>query len=686
MALLGDDGRGYELARKLESQGVWRSWLGDDSIYTTFIPFLSTPSSWESFMRTDETKSRAQIQLQLRVRALLFDKACVSLFPWSNRSSSSSNSKLNPNYLQLHGDDVYFTLENPTQNVAPSSKVFAKAAPEKGNVLESCAAAYCCGYQFEDKDMDDFSNMLGKPADELGPVNTSYNISSSWIMEEELDYLAIYRNKVSSDACWFPQATPAGFLLIVRDLPGQPVFLKSRKVQLKASLGVGSRYVACEDDSMSQRSPESWYTQFFEKYRATKPYRLPSGDRESEKRTPEQMSNYLRTVEKHKRSRAVFMEEQNMSSSSPMFESGSSRRSSDLDDETLFFPETMFSANSVPDSALPPSNQMENVQSGKSNGVLDTLPPIMTKSPIMLERLGIRPEYLNMEQGNHDRGKSGSSGMKNNLSPDQAAELSRQVVSRLLMDVGFDSASGGPLDIFAQLFGCHISKLGRILKVLADSYRKECSAIELLKMFLQTIGHGYLLIFNIWSSNMFLAYSSNLGAFAELVKDSTKNHVQQTQLQVQAIQSQMQLQNQTGVRQPHQFPRQMHNQMVHSLQQQQQQQQQQMVHPIQQQQQWDRMRRRQPSTPRPVMNMSGNMNVDNESQRSMVEVKLENPPDFPMDNNAAAFATMNYRNPQMQNMGMVRAPPVKVEAFQELMGGDSSMKHDSEESKLTSPK
>ncbi|KAI3665105.1 hypothetical protein L6452_43723 [Arctium lappa] len=592
MALLGDDGRGYELARKLESQGVWRSWLGDDSLYATFIPFLSTPSSWESFMRTDETKSRAQIQLQLRVRALLFDKACVSLFPWSNRSSSSSNSKLNPNYLQLHGDDVYFTLENPTQNVAPSSKV-----------------------------------------------------------------------------------------------------------QLKASLGVGSRYGACEDDSMSHRSPESWYTQFFEKYRATKPYRLPSGDRESEKRTPEQMCNYLRTVEKHKRSRAVFMEEQNMGSSSPMFESGSSRLSSDLDDETLFFPETMFSANSVPDSALPPSNQMENVQNGKSNGVLDTLPPIMTKSPIMLERLGIRPEYLNMEQqGNHDCGKSGSSGMKNNLSPDQAAEMSRKVVSRLLMDVGFDSASGGPLDIFAQLFGCHISKLGRILKVLADSYRKECSAIELLKMFLQTIGHG------------------NLGDFAELVKDSTKNHVQQSQLQVQAIQSQMQLQNQTGVQQPHQFPRQMHNQMVHSLQQQ-------MVHPMQQQQ-WDRMRSRQPSTPRPVMNMSGNMNVDNESQRSMVEVKLENPPEFPMDNNAAAFATMNYRNPQMQfrqqqfaaisafqaqtgnqfrpmasvqipqlqpqahspNMGMVRAPPVKVEAFQELMGGDSSMKHDSEESKLTSPK
>ncbi|KAL8200237.1 hypothetical protein R6Q57_011576 [Mikania cordata] len=604
MALLGDDGRGYELARKLESQGVWRSWLGDDSMYANFVPFLSSPSSWESFMRTDDTKSRPQIQLQLRARALLFDKACVSLFPRSNRSSSSSNSKLNPNYLQLHGDDVYYTLENPTQNVAQPSKV-----------------------------------------------------------------------------------------------------------QSKASFGVGSRYGVHEDDSMSQRIPESWYSQFFEKYRATKPYRLPSGDRESEKRTPEQMSNYLRIVEKHKRSRAVFMEDQNVGPGNPMFDNGLVRMSSNLDDddESLFFPETTFSANSVPDSALPPSNQMDNVQNVKCNGVLDNLPPVMTKSPIMLERLGIRPEYLNMEQtGNHDHGKGGSFRMKNNLSPEQAAEMSRKMVSRLLMDVGFDQASGGPLDIFGQLFGSHISKLGRILKILSDGYKKDCSAIELLKMFLQTIGHG------------------NLAAFAELVKDSTKNNVQQqAQLQqVQAMQSQLQLQNQTNVRLPHQFQRQMHNQMVHPLQQQQQH----MVHPLQQQQQqWDRMRRRQPSTSRPVMNMGGHMNVDNESQsqRSMVEVKLENPPEFPMDNNAAAFPTMNYRNPQMQfrqqqfasipafqaqsnnqfrpmassvqipqlqpqahspNMGMVRAPPVKVEAFQELMGGDSSMKHDSDETKLTSPK
>lgn len=100
MTLLGDDGRGYELARKLEACGVWRTWLGESS-HANFLHYLNSPSTWEVFMRVDETKSRAQIQLQLRVRALLFDKASVSLFLRSNPSSSSSSlslavSKLNP--------------------------------------------------------------------------------------------------------------------------------------------------------------------------------------------------------------------------------------------------------------------------------------------------------------------------------------------------------------------------------------------------------------------------------------------------------------------------------------------------------------------------------------------------------------------------------------------------------------
>ena len=97
MALLGDDGRGFEVARKLEVCGVWRSWLGD-SLYSNFVQYLSTPATWESFMRSDDSKSRAQIQLQLRARALLFDKASVSLFLRSSSTPTSSLpvSKLNP--------------------------------------------------------------------------------------------------------------------------------------------------------------------------------------------------------------------------------------------------------------------------------------------------------------------------------------------------------------------------------------------------------------------------------------------------------------------------------------------------------------------------------------------------------------------------------------------------------------
>jgi len=113
MSLLGSDGRGYDLARNLETHGVWRKWLGDSN-YTNFAPFLSSPSSWDSFMKTDSSKSTLHIHLQLRVRALLFDKAASSI----SLSSNPNLSKLNPNFLHLHPDDVYFTLDN---NNAPSS-------------------------------------------------------------------------------------------------------------------------------------------------------------------------------------------------------------------------------------------------------------------------------------------------------------------------------------------------------------------------------------------------------------------------------------------------------------------------------------------------------------------------------------------------------------------------------------
>ncbi|KAG6645714.1 hypothetical protein CIPAW_08G141000 [Carya illinoinensis] len=599
---MGEKGLGYyDLARKLETCRVWRSWLGDSS-YASFVHSLDSPSKWEAFMRVDDSKSRAQIHLQLRVRALLFDKASVSLFLRSNPSSSSSSSlasssvavsKLNPTYLRLHGDDVYFTLENSVQD----------------------------GVQHRD-------------------------------------------GGVSSTSA-------------------------SSKIQSRAAFSGRSRYGEPEIDNVPQRVrngelPETWYNQFIEKYRIGKRYSLSSADHELDKRTPEEMSAYLRLLERHKKRRMAFKEDHSMGYGNSMLENQSNLHpnsvlngSSLIEDDAPLFPETMFTLNCVPESALPHTDRVEENQKVEFYGVLDSLPQIMTRNP------HIRPQYLSIEHGGSlSRGKIGSEGNRKHLGPEQASLMSQKVIARMLASVGFGGASEVPVEVFSQLLSCHVCKLGRILKVLADSYRKQCSATELLKMFLKTLGY------------------SNLGPLAEHVKDGSRNFVQPTQQQLQGIQPQLQSQHHSSLLLPQQMPRQMHPQM------------QQIIHPQnpafqQQQQHLERMRRRQPST-RTVMDMG--------KDRPMVQVKIENPTELPMDGNA--LNSINARHPQMQfppqqiasmsnlhapgsqfrqissiqmpqiqtqNMGIVRARPVKVEGFQELMGGEATSKHDTEENRLMSP-
>ncbi|XP_038883592.1 uncharacterized protein LOC120074514 isoform X1 [Benincasa hispida] len=606
MALLGEDGRGYELARKLETLGVWRTWLGDFS-YSIFVPFLSSTSTWETFMRTDDSKSRAQIQLQLRARALLFDKASISLFLRSTPSPSSPSystgnplsssslaiSKLNPNYLQLHGDDVYFTLENTSKD---------------------------------------------------GLQQREGNVSS---------------NKASG------------------------------KIQAKAASSAGPRSRDSDIGDSSQRLknelPETWYGQFIEKYRVKQPYRLSHGNNVADKRTSEGMSSYLRLLEKHKKRRIVFKDDLltnfgnsvSANASSSVFDFGNS-----VEDDAIFFPEIMFTFNSVPESALPPPDDMKDNRKPELSGVIDTLTQPITRNSAMMERLGVKPDYVSTERGvNVNRAKSGSGGSRKSLGQEQSFQMSQKVVARMLMSLGFEGATEVPLEVFSQFLSCHICKLGSTLRVLADSYRKQCSAVDLLRMFLKTMGY------------------SNFGSLAEIVKDGSRNYVRQSMHHGVQPQLQPQAQHQSLLQVPQQVPRQMHPQM------------QQMVHPQTfQQQQFvlEKMRRRQAATPRAVMEVN--------KDRPLLQVKVENT-ELPMDGNA--LNALNVRHPQLQfhqqqmaamsniqaspgnqfrqmssmqmpqiqtpNTNVVRAQPVKVEGFQELMGGDSSSKHDSEEARLTSP-
>ncbi|XP_020573608.1 zinc finger protein 853-like isoform X1 [Phalaenopsis equestris] len=134
--------------------------------------------------------------------------------------------------------------------------------------------------------------------------------------------------------------------------------------------------------------------------------------------------------------------------------------------------------------------------------------------------------------------------------------------------------------------------------------------------------------------------------------------------------------------------------------------QQQQQQQLQQQQQWDRLRRQQVSTRGSVMII--------DKDRPMKDVKIENIMEGPIDTNsfnALKKQQMQLRQQQMamakhptqfgqhfkqlqsiqipqlqaqlaQNTFNMRNVPVKVEAFQELMSGDSTLKHEPSPNKL----
>ncbi|KAK8472223.1 hypothetical protein PHAVU_002G145800 [Phaseolus vulgaris] len=405
MALLGEDGRGYELARKLDICGVWRTWLGD-STYAGFAPFLTSPSAWDSFIT-----SSSHAPLQLRVRALLFDKATASLSPNPN----SSLQRLNPTYLQLHADDIYFTLGTPSHDSKNQSNKTASAS--------------------------------------------------------------------------------------------------------------GSRYIESE-------LPETWYSQVIDKYKASK--NLVSG----ESRSPAEMASYLTYVTNHKKRRLAFKEDVNSVADHALQPNGGGLAVVD-DGDSVVFPEIAFALNCVPDSALPLSDRVGNSgnQKGKVFSVLDTLPPIAaTRSSVMMERLGIRPEPGSVEHGGGvSRGKFVAEGSGKVVGPQQAAKLSQKAVARILLGVGFEGAMEGSVEDFSEILSERICKIGTNLKVLADSYKKQCSLIELLKMLLKTVGF------------------SNFAPLVDVVKDGSKNNVQHSQQQVHGMQPQLQQQQQSSLRLPQQM-------------------------------------------------------------------------------------------------------------------------------------
>ncbi|CAM6026139.1 unnamed protein product [Sphagnum balticum] len=125
MGLLGENGGGYELALRLEEQNTWRAWLSERD-HATMLPYLASPGTWSKLMQSSSSSSL--LALQLRVRALLFDKAAACLFLEHVGAAIVPNS-LHPSYLQLHADSVYFSLEQDAEDWACLQADTALALP-----------------------------------------------------------------------------------------------------------------------------------------------------------------------------------------------------------------------------------------------------------------------------------------------------------------------------------------------------------------------------------------------------------------------------------------------------------------------------------------------------------------------------------------------------------------------------
>lgn len=260
-----------------------------------------------------------------------------------------------------------------------------------------------------------------------------------------------------------------------------------------------SRYSDAENEHMAQRAkldelPETWYSQCTDKFKKGKPWRFPLGEREPGKRTPDGMSAYIKHLEAHKRKRRVVLEETHAGIAGPSRENGSRMQNvpqdvgSSVDDDTCLLPEMMFPSNCVPDSALPPPSTQEKNQKVDVYGVLDSLPTLICQSPAVMERFGIRPEYMKVEFAKSKyRGKYGPEGIKK-LSPEQASQMTQKVIGRVLASVGLEGGTEVSMEVLSKFMAAHVCKLGRILKLLSDSYRQQYSSAELLKMFARTAG------------------------------------------------------------------------------------------------------------------------------------------------------------------------------------------------------
>jgi hypothetical protein len=198
--------------------------------------------------------------------------------------------------------------------------------------------------------------------------------------------------------------------------------------------------------------------------------------------------------------------------------------------------------------------------------------------------------------------------------------MTRKLVARYLANSGFGSGTAVSIDVLSEIIIKHICKLGRNLKLLTDSYRKQFSSVELLKMFLQTVGY------------------SNIGPLMEITKMGNRVANYPVHQDAQVLQSQ----HPNSLLHAQQLPRQFPPQLLQNLTPQQQQQLQNLTPQQQQllqQQHW--LRRSQLTSPRGPLTMA-------DKNQPMVNVKIENTMDSQIDGSYGSFSRQQQLNLRQQ--------------------------------------
>ncbi|BFI30078.1 protein MpBromo8 [Marchantia polymorpha subsp. ruderalis] len=545
MRIFGKDGDGYELTVRLENAGSLREWLGATS-YSKLLPHLTSQAAWHSFMNST---SSSLLNLQMRVRALLFDKAAGCVY--EDFGEKIAPSSLNPSYLQLNGNAVYFPLDQDAEDFkryqanatrTPTGPLRHQPYQAKGQNVQGQHA-----HNNSRRNLEDCHDVKGggSISQQRHASQAGHGFNNMMNTKQEMSKPSL--NKVKKVEAWDSSDATKRPMEIMGTINKK---LRSPKISNKATFQTDGTGVPVRDHqekmsshktagNLARNSEENsrftsstartsttsqgvaaetgdvgplWYDQCAKSYltermqrlaQRTAQQKLPFPEREGFSRTPEGMVAYIEFNAKRQKTMCVLKPD---ADSRGGLSHGQTERLSNEAEKVrgnhMFVPDLKFLANCVPDNPVPAKRRRLEKWDDEPKGLLDRLDELQFRSPnaklgVVKEETPLTSESRSL-QGRQNvtvkkdtgvsPGSSKSDRFSNKVREHEAEHMLRQTVSKLVADAGFEGLKQSSLDLFVDILDSRFKKLSTGLRALIDNYRRQCSQAEYMKMFLQISG------------------------------------------------------------------------------------------------------------------------------------------------------------------------------------------------------